>query len=118
MNKIAIVSIKNNDTESKFETKCVINEKENTIKYVENDELNTIVKFDYKDYTLTRKNKNMKLRYHFAVNEVTNGELEVTGMNTKMILNIETRYIKREDYNFEIEFLVEKELFKYNIEVK
>ena len=118
MNKIVRVTLIGNGNKTDFETKCVINEKNNTIKYVENDELNTIVKFDFKDYTLTRKNKNMKLRYKFLLNEVTNGELEVTGMNTKMILRVETRYLKHKDNNIEIEFLVENEKFKYNIEVK
>lgn len=118
MNKKVKVTLKSNGFTNDYETKCIINEKDNTIKYIENDELNTIVKLNYKDYTLTRKNKNMKLHYHFDINEVTNGELEVAGMNSKMILNVETRYIKREDYNIEIEFLVEKEIFRYSIEVK
>ena len=78
----------------------------------------TNVKLDLKDYTLTRKNKNMKLRYHFDINEVTLGELEVTGMNTKMFLNVETRYIERKENMIRIEFLVEKEKFIYNLEVK
>jgi len=118
MNKIVRVTLIGNGNTTDFETKSVINEKDNTIKYVENDELNTIVKFDYKDYTLTRKNKNMKLRYNFVLNEVTDGELEVTGMNTKMILRVETRRIKHNKNNIEIEFLVENEKFKYSIEVK
>lgn len=118
MNKMVRVTLVGNGNTTDFETKSVINEKDNTIKYVENDELNTIVKFDYKDYTLTRKNKNMKLRYNFVLNEVTDGELEVTGMNTKMILRVETRRIKHNKNNIEIEFLVENEKFKYSIEVK
>lgn len=118
MNKIVRVTLIGNGNTTDFETKSVINEKDNTLKYVENDELNTIVKFDYKDYTLTRKNKNMKLRYNFVLNEVTDGELEVTGMNTKMILRVETRRIKHNKNNIEIEFLVENEKFKYSIEVK
>lgn len=118
MNKIVKVTLISNDNTTVFETKSVINEKDNTIKYVENDELKTIVKLDLKDYTLTRKNKNMRLRYHFDLNEVTKGELEVTGMNTKMFLNIETRRIERKENNVEIEFLVENDKFKYNIEVK
>lgn len=118
MNKMVRVTLIGNGNTTDFETKSVINEKDNTIKYVENDELNTIVKFDYKDYTLTRKNKNMKLRYNFVLNEVTDGELEVTGMNTKMILRVETRRIKHNKNNIEIEFLVENEKFKYSIEVK
>lgn len=118
MNKMVRVTLIGNGNTTDFETKSVINEKDNTIKYVENDELNTIVKFDYKEYTLTRKNKNMKLRYNFVLNEVTDGELEVTGMNTKMILRVETRRIKHNKNNIEIEFLVENEKFKYSIEVK
>ena len=118
MNKMVRVTLIGNGNTTDFETKSVINEKDNTLKYVENDELNTIVKFDYKDYTLTRKNKNMKLRYNFVLNEVTDGELEVTGMNTKMILRVETRRIKHNKNNIEIEFLVENEKFKYSIEVK
>lgn len=118
MNKMVRVTLIGNGNTTDFETKSVINEKDNTIKYVENDELNTIVKFDYKDYTLTRKNKNMKLRYNFVLNEVTDGELEVTGMNTKMILRVETRRIKHNKNNIGIEFLVENEKFKYSIEVK
>lgn len=118
MNKMVRVTLIGNGNTTDFETKSVINEKDNTIKYVENDELNTIVKFDYKDYTLTRKNKNMKLRYNFVLDEVTDGELEVTGMNTKMILRVETRRIKHNKNNIEIEFLVENEKFKYSIEVK
>lgn len=118
MNKIVRVTLNGNGSKTYFETKCVINEKDNTIKYVENDELKTIVKFNYKDYTLTRKNKNMKLRYNFDLNNVTEGVLEVTGMNTRIYLKIETRQIKQNNYNIEIEFLVEKEKFKYNIEVK
>lgn len=118
MNKMVRVTLIGNGNTTDFETKSVINEKDNTLKYVENDELNTIVKFDYKDYTLTRKNKNMKLRYNFVLNEVTDGELEVTGMNTKMILRVETRRIEHNKNNIEIEFLVENEKFKYSIEVK
>ena len=112
------VTLNSNGKTTEYETKCIFDEKEDTIRYVENDELNTIVKLDLKDYTLTRKNKNMKLRYHFDINEVTLGELEVTGMNTKMFLNVETRYIERKENMIRIEFLVEKEKFIYNLEVK
>ncbi len=100
-----------------IETNGIYNEQTNEISYIEDNDLKTIVKFNFSDYTLTRKNKNMKLRYHFIENEFSDGEIELNDIKSKFILKIKTLKINIGYKKIYIEYLIEKEKFKLIIEV-
>lgn len=101
-----------------FETPAVINKEKHELTYIEKDELKTITKFNYKQKILTRKNKELSLIYSFDEGKETEGELTVNSINRSTYLKIKTNKIIEENNIIKIDFNVENEHLKYQIEVK
>lgn len=117
MNRNLKVRLVSNENTIEYQTKCILNKKDNTLKYIENDDLNTIAVFNLNDYTLTRRNSNMRLRYTFIENETTKGEVEINDLSSLVTLDIKTHNIKKDENKLSIEFEVEDEQILYDIEV-
>lgn len=116
MHKDLLIKVINSEQNTEYTTKGVVTDKE--IKYVENDELNTIAKFNLINNTLTRKNNNLRLRYPFVLDKETLGEVEIKELNKKIKVKIKTKKIEKKERSIRIEFSVEKEDFIYYIEEK
>ncbi len=117
MNKNIRVILNSKDVDLNFITKCIYNKNNNTIKYIENDDLKTIAIFNFNDYTLTRKNSKMTLKYKFIESKLTKGELNLKENNLSMEIDVVTNKIIKQSNYICIEFKVFEEPMKYIIEV-
>lgn len=117
MNKIVRVKLLSSEVNLDYEVKCIYNAKTQEIKYIDQDEEKTIVKFSFLDYTLARKNNNMRLRYHFVENEITEGELDVTGIPNTIKVDVETKKIEKKENMINIVYFVDNTRFNYILEV-
>ena len=111
MSKIDIeVTIKNSEVTDSYKVKAIIND--SVIKYKEPED--TTVIFDYKENILTRENDQMKMIYNF--NDKEDSIILVKDYNRHIDLVIKTNKIKKNDYNLEVDFAIDKEKFLYRIE--
>lgn len=94
------------------------NKEKEEITYYEQDELNTKVKFNYENNMLIRENKNLYLEYKFINNEETKGKIYIKELNKQYEILINTKSIKRDKNNIEIEYILENINYKYIIREK
>ena len=100
--------------EEKIVTKTTAIYQDNVIKYKEED--NTIVVYNYKKHKLTRDNKDIKIEYIFVEGKDTTGLLLIKELNKTINISIKTKKIEEEKINSYIEFEIDKDVFKYEIE--
>ncbi|MBR6949536.1 MAG: DUF1934 family protein [Bacilli bacterium] len=112
MNFNAKISVINNDENIVFNTTCKKNN--DTIMYIENDELHTRTTYNYEKNVLRRRNGEYKIEYQFDLKKKTEGIIETR--EHKAIVSIETNKININNDNIEIEFKVEGQPILYRIE--
>ncbi len=117
MKKQVKVQLENDEGKSSFIVPCIYDIKKLCITYVEKDELNTIVKLDLKNWILSRKNKDIRLRFPYRMGDETVGQYEVYDINKIIELKINTTKLERKDNNIFIEYYIENQKFKYYLEV-
>ena len=110
--KDVIITIKSQEENSSYKIKSII--EEDVIKYKEKN--NTLVRFDYNKNTLVRENDEMRMDYIFRRNEKTEGTIKVKELSKTITIPIETKKLKRKNYNIEIAFKVADNEFLYKIE--
>ena len=108
----AKVSVINNNENIIFTTVC--KKSNDMIMYIENDELHTRTTYNYENNVLRRRNDNYKIEYIFDKNKITEGIIETK--EHKVIVKIETKKMKIENDNIEIEFKVEGQAITYKVE--
>lgn len=108
----AKVSVINNDENIVYTTIC--KKSNDMIMYIENDELHTRTTYNYENNVLRRRNDNYKIEYVFDKNKITEGIIETK--EHKVIVKIETKKMKIENDNIEIEFKVEGQAITYKVE--
>ena len=108
----AKVSVINNDENIIFTTIC--KKSNDMIMYIENDKLRTRTTYNYENNVLRRRNDNYKIEYVFDKNKITEGIIETK--EHKVIVKIETKKMKIENDNIEIEFKVEGQAITYKVE--
>ena len=96
---------------------AIYQKEEKTIVYKEKDEDKTLVKFNYSTKELYRENDSLIMTYKFNKNKNSTGTIYVKAMDRKLELTISTKSIQRDQNNIEIDYFVEKEKYKYKIEV-
>lgn len=107
------IRVKNNDSNIEYNTTAIISDE--VIKYKSKD--NTTEIFDYSNYKLTRENDELRMDYIFDINKTTTGIVYVKELNRSVEVNIKTKKIERNNNDIEIEFIVEDNTIKYQIEV-
>lgn len=108
----AKVSVINNDENIVYTTIC--KKSNDMIMYIENDKLRTRTTYNYENNVLRRRNDNYKIEYIFDKNKITEGIIETK--EHKVIVKIETKKMKIENDNIEIEFKVEGQAITYKVE--
>lgn len=108
----AKVSVINNDENIVYTTIC--KKSNDMIMYIENDKLRTRTTYNYENNVLRRRNDNYKIEYIFDKNKITEGIVETK--EHKVIVKIETKKMKIENDNIEIEFKVEGQAITYKVE--
>lgn len=108
----AKVSVINNDENIVYTTIC--KKSNDMIMYIENDKLRTRTTYNYENNVLRRRNDNYKIEYVFDKNKITEGIIETK--EQKVIVKIETKKMKIENDNIEIEFKVEGQAITYKVE--
>ncbi len=108
----AKVSVINNDENIVYTTIC--KKSNDMIMYIENDKLRTRTTYNYDNNVLRRRNDNYKIEYVFDKNKITEGIIETK--EHKVIVKIETKKMKIENDNIEIEFKVEGQAITYKVE--
>ena len=106
------ITIENDSNINHLNVKAIITE--NEIKYKESDD--TITHFNYEKNILIRENKELKMTYRFSKNNKTEGTIEVKELQKEIKVLIDTKSIKRNNYNIEIVFEIEDNHFIYRIE--
>ncbi len=106
------ITIENQNNKNHLQTKAIIIEDE--IIYKEKDD--TLTHFNYEKNSLVRENKDLIMNYTFIENQKTEGTIKVKEFNKKIKVFIETKEIKKENHDIEIEFIVEDNHFIYRIE--
>ena len=112
MNFNAKVSVINNNENIIFNTIC--KKSNDTIMYIEKDNLHTRTTYNYEKNVLRRRNDDYKIEYLFDKDKITEGIIETK--EHKAIVKIETTKIKIENDNIEIEFKVEGQPITYRVE--
>ena len=108
-----LIRVINEETTLKYNTTAIITDE--VIKYKSNDD--TIEIFDYNNYKLVRENKELRMEYIFNEKETTKGIVFAKELNHTVDVNIKTKKIERNNYDVDIEFSVEENNIKYQIEV-
>lgn len=106
------ISIKNEEQNDTYVTKAIINEE--TIKYQEKD--NTTALFLINENTLIRENKEIKMRYQFALNKKTKGTIYIRELNKEIEIPIKTIVLKNDNGLINIKYKINNELYHYRIE--
>ena len=105
-------TIENNDNKVLTNTTAIY--QDNIIKYKEDD--GTTVIYNYNKHKLTRENEELKIEYIFIEKKNTKGLLFIKELNKTMEISIKTKIIEENKINTYIEFEIDKETFKYEIE--
>lgn len=114
MSKIRIlVTVNNDESNTTNEFDAIIQDQ--TLKYIENKE--TTVIFSYLKNILIRENNELRMEYSFNENKKTKGIILVKEYNQEINVEVDTKSIKKENNNIEIDFNVENNKFKYKVEV-
>lgn len=108
-----LIRVKNTDSNLEYKTTAILTE--NVIKYKSKD--NTTELFDYNNNKLTRENSELRMDYVFDLNKETKGTVFVKDLNKELEVNIKTNKIERNNNDISIEFIVEENTIKYQIEV-
>ena len=108
----AKVSVINNDENIICTTVC--KKSNDMIMYIEIDKLRTRTTYNYEKNVLRRLNDKYKIEYIFDKNKITEGIIETK--EHKVIVKIETKKMKIENDNIEIEFKVEGQAITYKVE--
>jgi hypothetical protein len=109
--KVKINITSSNDTNT-YKTTAII--QDNIIKYLEDNKTTTT--YDYNNQLLTRENKELKMRYTFNLKDKTQGSIFIKELNKELNVEIETKKIERKDNNIKIKFIIENDIFLYEIE--
>lgn len=122
MDKKVRVILKSNEGDSDFTTNAHYDEEKNEISYVEVDQAQAKVKYNFNTNTLIRSYNGFSLLYHFVEGEITQGQisvtLEETGKVTKFDVDIKTSEVRREKNKITIKYELDKSKFEFSIEVK
>lgn len=118
MKKNIIVQLTTEDQKIKLETSAIYNEEKQELTYIEDDDLKTITKFNYPKKKLCRNNNDLKLIYNFEEGKTTKGTITINDINRSIDINIKTKKIIEENNKIIIDFNVEENSFKYQIEVE
>lgn len=102
----------------KYEVDALYDARKHVISYVEKDELNTIVRFSYDNYELSRSNKDYEIKYKFEEGKSTEGTIRVRTLPNDVITNIHTKRIEKNELDVVIEFSTEDHWVTYQLEVK
>lgn len=108
-----LIRVINNDSNLEYKTTAILTDE--VIKYKSED--NTTEVFDYNNYKLTRENSELRMDYVFDLNNDTKGTVFVKELNRELEVNIKTKKLERNNTDIEIEFVVEDNTIKYQIEV-
>ena len=110
MPKIKIkVDIKNEEKTDSFQTQAIIANRQ--IKYIEPSK--TIVILDYEKQYLYRENDSIRMNYNFKEEQAF---IELKDYNRKMQVPLKTRKYEKKDNDVKIEFLIDNQLFLYQVE--
>ncbi len=115
MRKNVRITVISNDKKTVYETKAIISD--NSIIYIEKDNKNTKVNFNYDKKQLIRENQELSMQYNFLSNEKTNGYLKIHELNKTVQVEIKTEIITCTKHNIRVKFTVESEPIEYLIEV-
>lgn len=108
-----LIRVINNDSNLEYKTTAILTDE--VIKYKSEDKTTEV--FDYNNYKLTRENSELRMDYVFDLNNDTKGTVFVKELNRELEINIRTKKIERNNTDIEIEFVVEDNTIKYQIEV-
>ncbi len=108
----ACIRIENETKKDVFETNGII--QENKLKYKDND--STMMIYDYEKQILFRENNELKITYPFSLKEKTIGIIELKDLNQLLNVEIETKKINRKKNDIEIEYRMENQIFRYQVE--
>ncbi len=103
-------TIINSEETKELKTKAILQDE--IIKYKEDD---TLVSIDLERHILTRDNNNYKLLYNFDENK---GSINLKENNQIVEIPIVTKNIERKNNDIKIEYAVENDIFKYQVEEK
>lgn len=117
MKKNIKVTVINDCEKIEFITSAIYTNDYSEIKYIDNDEMNTIVKYNFASNKFTRTNNNLKLEYEFSENNKTTGIIDVKDISKFIEVEIKTNKLIQEKGNLDIEYLVENQKIIYKIEV-
>ena len=116
MPKIKIkIKIYSNEEKTEYEVFGIYNEEQNKIIYKEPD--NTTTSYDYKNKSLIRENTELKMEYNFTTKNTSRGRILIKDLNQNIEVSIKTINIEQKEKNTQIEYEIEKQKFKYIIEV-
>lgn len=101
-------TIINSEETKELKTKAILQDE--IIKYKEDD---TLVSIDLERHILTRDNNNYKLLYNFDENK---GSINLKENNQIVEIPIITKNIERKNNDIKIEYAVENDIFKYQVE--
>lgn len=114
MPKINIRASIESDEKSTFTTSAQLKESPKIIYYKEND---TITSFNYDKKILKRENNDFYMELSFEEDKTTIGHLLVKELNQNVKVEINTSKLVIDNNNILIEYKIEENNFKYNIEV-
>lgn len=107
------VSIESLDSKENYKVTIHDDEEKRIFFYKEDDK--TITTYDYENDIFTRENEEMKIEYHFCLDEITENKILIKNLNNVVTIKVLTKKLeKREDY-IEIIYEIENTEFKYII---
>lgn len=103
------------DTILEKKYKAIYHPNENKIVYKE--ENNTMVQLELNDLKLRRENDELWMEYPFTKEKITTGKIMMKSLKKELNLSINTKNIIKEAKNIKIDYQLDSEEYKYQLEV-
>lgn len=107
------ISIESQDSKNGYNVTVHDDLEKGILFYKENN--NTITTYDYKNDIFVRENDEMRIEYHFCLNQLTENKVLVKTINNEVTINILTKKLEKNDNYIEIIYEIENNEFIYKI---
>ena len=108
----ALIRLENDDKTDEFKTTAIIHD--NLLKYKEKD--NTTMIIDLEKNIIIRENNELKIEFPLSLSHKTKGSIYLKEFDKKLTVEITTKKIEKNNNDIEIQYKIEKQLFKYYME--
>ena len=106
------ILIKSQDSKDSFKVVVHDDIEKGVLSYEED---NTITTYDYKNDIFTRENDDMKIKYHFCLNKITENKILIKNINSEVTINVLTKQIEKNKDYIKIIYEIEDNKFTYMI---